>query len=290
MLKNKTAFSLIELSVVILIIGVIVSGVTQSSRMISAFRLSSARSQTQSSPVASMRNLLMWYDSTSVASFLDADAENNQPITFWYDINPTSTIKYDLTSPSTNNPKYIANCINSLPCVRFDGSNDYLINNSADISGTELTIFIVAKRIAFSIYTTTLSVSAAAVSNDFTSTSSMIVFNEGGNGTYIQTYRNGGLSGIMTHPGNGVAYVAETVFNGATNTFYLNGTAQSSVASTASFAASRFLVGSRWEASLYQWPYNGNIAEIIVFSRGLKTEERDAVESYLGKKWGITVS
>ncbi len=41
--KFKTAFSLIELSVVILIIGILVAGVTQSSRLIIQMRLATAR-------------------------------------------------------------------------------------------------------------------------------------------------------------------------------------------------------------------------------------------------------
>lgn len=45
-MKNKKAFSLIELSIVILIIGIIVAGVTQGLRLINAFRLSSAKSLT----------------------------------------------------------------------------------------------------------------------------------------------------------------------------------------------------------------------------------------------------
>ena len=36
--------------------------------------------------------------------------------------------------------------------------------------------------------------------------------------------------------------------------------------------------------------WNGDIAEIIVFNRALKTEERQAVEKYLGQKWGIKVA
>lgn len=35
---------------------------------------------------------------------------------------------------------------------------------------------------------------------------------------------------------------------------------------------------------------NGTIGEIIIFDRTLNTEERKAVESYLGKKWSIKVS
>lgn len=50
-MKNKfnKAFSLIELSIVILIIGILVAGVTSSSRLINQMRLTSARTLTQSS-------------------------------------------------------------------------------------------------------------------------------------------------------------------------------------------------------------------------------------------------
>lgn len=46
----KKAFSLIELSIVILIIGILVAGVTQSSRLINAMRIQSIRSLTINSP------------------------------------------------------------------------------------------------------------------------------------------------------------------------------------------------------------------------------------------------
>ena len=68
--KNiKKAFSLIELSIVILIIGILVAGVTQSSRLVSQFRLLSARNITQSSPVHSIKDLLIWLETTSTKSW-----------------------------------------------------------------------------------------------------------------------------------------------------------------------------------------------------------------------------
>jgi hypothetical protein len=36
--------------------------------------------------------------------------------------------------------------------------------------------------------------------------------------------------------------------------------------------------------------YIGDLAEIIMFKRSLKTEEVEAIESYLGSKYGIPVS
>jgi hypothetical protein len=36
--------------------------------------------------------------------------------------------------------------------------------------------------------------------------------------------------------------------------------------------------------------YDGNMAEILVYSRSVSDSERDALARYLGRKWGITVS
>ena len=67
--NSRLAFSLIELSVVILIIGILVLGVTQGNRMMSEAKLKSARSLTTSSPVASIEGLAVWLDSTSENAF-----------------------------------------------------------------------------------------------------------------------------------------------------------------------------------------------------------------------------
>jgi hypothetical protein len=43
--------------------------------------------------------------------------------------------------------------------------------------------------------------------------------------------------------------------------------------------------------ALYQtYYYKGDIAEIIMFSRALSDKDRQAVESYLSKKWAIKIS
>ena len=55
--RGLRAFSLIEISIVLLIIGILVAGVTQSSRLISQSKINSARAMTQSSPVSSIKIL-----------------------------------------------------------------------------------------------------------------------------------------------------------------------------------------------------------------------------------------
>jgi len=95
--KSKTAFSLIEISIVILIIGILVAGVTQSSRLIRAIRLQTARSITTSSPVASIKNLTMWYETTLEKSIDEAERQDGIEVSKWYDVNPTSVTKNDAT-------------------------------------------------------------------------------------------------------------------------------------------------------------------------------------------------
>ncbi len=91
-MKKKLAFSLIELSVVILIIGILIAGVTQGSRLIKQFKLSSASSLTRSSSISSIPNLTLWLETTldgSVTSVTNGTSpSNNDAISNWNDLNP----------------------------------------------------------------------------------------------------------------------------------------------------------------------------------------------------------
>ena len=73
-MAKKNAFSLIELSIVILIIGILVAGVTTSSRLIRAMKLISAKQLTQSSPVLTISDLLAWFEPTKEGIFGSGNA------------------------------------------------------------------------------------------------------------------------------------------------------------------------------------------------------------------------
>jgi len=131
--NNKKAFSLIELSIVILIIGILVAGITQSSRLIRQMRLSSARSITQSSPVSTIKDLIVWLESTSEKSFDDAEEENGLTVTNWYDLNPQGSFKYNAKANNVaDKPTFIENGINGLPVLSATGSQVMLINDLTD--------------------------------------------------------------------------------------------------------------------------------------------------------------
>jgi len=141
--KIKLGFSLIELSIVILVIGILVIGITKGSRIISEARLKSARSLTVSSPVASTSGLFLWLDSVSEKSFDTTIAEGDL-ISNWYDINPQSTSKINFAKSGSERPTYRSSSMNGLPSVEFGGAHN-ITSASSSFPYNNYSIFIVSK-------------------------------------------------------------------------------------------------------------------------------------------------
>lgn len=290
--KLAKAFSLIELSIVILIIGILVAGVTQSSRLVKRIRLLTAQNITNSSPVPTIKDLALWYEATLEKSFNDAEEQDLGELTMWYDNNPQATYKLNAFPPLTNNrPKFIENGINGLPSVRLAGVDDYLRVDQVGISGPQLTYFIVARRIAW-VQDSSIINGTGPSGNDWNTTESFTGFYEGGGGGMIPG-RNSGLlclAMLGSHPGNGNSFIANSIFNGSTNIAYINGTGYTPANSTGNFNITQIHIGPRIAGGNPYIYYNADIAEIIFYSRALNTEERKAVEQYLSRKWAIKIA
>jgi len=153
--NKKYAFSLIELSIVILVIGILIAGIIGAQNLIIKSRLFSTRAITKSSPVIGIKDLSLWLETTSDKSFL-SDYTNNDAIAaasgakVWLDLNNQSITKNHALStssyPHASNPAYFENGINSLPSLKFDGSYDYLnLTNTSLLNNTSYTIFVVEK-------------------------------------------------------------------------------------------------------------------------------------------------
>ncbi len=288
--KKITAFSLIELSIVLIIIGIIIAGITQSSLLISKYRLEIARRQTEDSPIASIKGVNFWLDTTSEKSFAESEAENGLVVTNWRDINPQVNEKYDANSVLTSKPTYVSNCINSLPCLSFDGVDDYIEVENLNISLTSFTLFMVIKTTP----------------------------GESGDWDYIfqtnyatSVIDDGQISLVITPAGNlqlGVSYSQDGVSRGGAANFsglnspYLmlaqektgvnflvrvNGVNKIDGDDTEENGTKNItgaIIGSSVEKSEN---FSGQIGEIIFFDRHLKSEERNEIETYLNKKWGI---
>lgn len=281
----KRAFSLIELSIVILIIGILVTGVTQSSRLITQYKLSTARSQTQSSVVPAIEGLTLWLETTSEASFLESEAVNSSLVSQWNDINPQQSTKFKVTQSTTGSkPTYTTNGLNGLPVLTFAASKVL----SQNVLGANLflrdesTIFIVQKNtsdISHSSSSTIVWSSTERVNIHATWGGRIYWDFGGGNGRLdgavtASTFYN--IPKIITFIRRANGYQEYDLNDGST---IVSATGQVGIVDIETTAQLDIGVN-----------FPGYIAEIIIYNRGLNNAERASVESYLSKKWGIKIS
>lgn len=284
-MKLSRAFSLIELSIVILIIGILVAGVTQSSRLVRQIKIQSIRNLTTNSPIPTIKDLMIWVETSLEKSFVEAEAQNNNPVSIWYDINTTTTEKNNaIASSAANYPTYIENVFNGvIPALRFDGVNDFFSFNSSAMLNSNYTVFMVEQR------------RAAGVNQFFLGGSTSGNFHIGySSSTLIRAGKYGVINSDFfdyTIPAyNSPMPRIHTFLHSSTigKKYWINGgvTPEGSSNNTSVLTFYNGVIGNT-EGVYF---YNGDIAEMIIFNRALSTEERTAIEDYLGKKYAILIS
>lgn len=310
--RGLRAFSLIEISIVLLIIGILVAGVTQSSRLIAQSKINSAKAMTQSAPVSSVKNLMLWIETTSEASFDDTEEDEGLALTNWYDINPQVSVKSSFAGTTTARPLYKNNIINGLPAVLFDGTNDFMTSaNFPNIITGASTVFIVAKlpstlasrpifskrpsaafgssapNIQLSTHATAATgwqyCDAAATATDGTTcnyTAATTSVATSGNYVVSLVYTANSATGSGTSTASGFNFFQDGVGKGY-------GATTGGTTPNLSVTASLFLGKDGTSSPAF---YNGYLGELIIFDRALKKEERQSIEAYLGKKWGIAMT
>ncbi len=296
MKKQPSAFSLIEISVVIVIIGILVAGVTQGSRLIKQMRLSSAKTQTQSSAVSSIKNIVLWLEPTMDGSVTSptngTNVDDTDIVSSWNDYNPQLSVKTNATqSTSASRPSYVSNGINNLPSIRFDGTNDNL--SITNVCTQNFTAFAVVKTAVAGTngqgYQGRPILWGDRIVNNFDGVPLAI------GGGFTKTFNgdpDSTLTGVRSVSNNNTHILVATrnMTSGARN-IYVDGVADGSDSNGAPGTtlndATTLLIGGNTINSIY---FNGSIGEVIIFDRVLKAEERKSVEAYLGKKWGVEVN
>jgi len=76
--KFRQAFSLVEISVVILIIGILITGISSGIDLYSDFRIANARNLTASSRVGRISDLALWVEANSEKSFSKSEAKDGK--------------------------------------------------------------------------------------------------------------------------------------------------------------------------------------------------------------------
>lgn len=284
-MNKKTAFSLIELSIVILIIGILVAGVTQSSRLINQMRLMSARSITLSSPVSSVKNLIAWYESVGEKSFNESEMSNGANLSVWFDSNIQSSVKLNgIQNTENNKPQYGIDEQSGLPVVKFTNQDFFdLPDGTIPFNNMPYTVIFVSRVESF-CQCGVLGSGASAYnqSNSFRY--------DPGRDYFLNYWYN--LDLFLAN----VSFVKQMqifsfTYNQATREGFVNGVSRGSVASSNRASTSNFNAIGTTQRGISTPEYLiGQIGEIIIFDRALNAEERRSIELYLGKKWAIKIS
>jgi hypothetical protein len=84
-------------------------------------------------------------------------------------------------------------------------------------------------------------------------------------------------------------FIAESIFDSANQTIFLNGTQAGTRAFTANFNIARSGIGFQAYQGVGTTSdrWDGTINEVLVYNRGLSTDDRQTVEGYLAWKWGL---
>lgn len=285
MIKFKKAFSLIELSIVILIIGIIIAGVTQSSRLIARFHLQAGRNLTESSPVSSISDIVLWVETTLESSFIGNQAQDQARVSIWYDFNLQGKKNNPSSPSSTYYPTYIESCINSLPCLRMQSS--YFTFDATKLIGVPYTVIVVEQRRSSS---GNYFIGSTAGDTD----QGLILGYRSNTAITFATYANDYDATVSAYS-TPTPVIHVFTYTGTTRTYHRNGASTTLndlgggtniAAPLAAYATG--MIGAFIPAQAIY--YNGDIGEVIIFSKSLKVEERKSIESYLSRKWRIALS
>ena len=315
----RLAFSLIELSIVILIIGILVAGVTQSSRLVRMMRLSSAVQITNSSDVNSINDIVFWLEPTKDFAFgvgtngsfdfntniyTDVDKPSDQDrIGRWNDIyiRNNSAKKSAIQNALARQPKYIVDGINGLPSVHFDSTTSQAMCMHAPFNidrgiTPNLSLFVVYRWLnTFAAYDQKLWSSdnmnwdrQAILRCCGGGTNGMISY--GGGAISIPNLNTANANQIFTHISRtNVANGSMAYINGATPVYFTESNPSVSYPALTFPGENNQSYGMSLDGNCVN---NTNIifAEFIAFDRALNTEERTTVEKYLSKKWSIKLN
>ncbi len=151
--KNKinTAFSLVEISVVIVVIGILISGISSGIDLYQEYKVTAARNYTINSKVSRIPDIGFWLDTTRLKSLQTAsgsfDPKNGDTIKNWYSINYLDT-QIQLIANQNNDsqqPIYIENGRGGLPSLGFNNSKLISIPYDAMFTTRYCEVYVIIK-------------------------------------------------------------------------------------------------------------------------------------------------
>jgi prepilin-type N-terminal cleavage/methylation domain-containing protein len=291
----KTAFSLIELSIVVLIIGILVAGITQSSRLVRAYKTTIANKLSENSPLQTTADLKVWLDAIPASVLTNSsgstDVSENEVIDFWAESQTKRSNSISSCAQAVNNtnpPTYQYSLLNGLPALRFYAINSNptrftcTLDSGINLQNTVFIVFNYQKSYdpSYQAYVLTLSNSSPAV---------YFALDGNGAGITISTYPGPVDSTYTAFNFINKSVILSRTYDPSNNSseVFINGTSMTtSTASLSGTTPNQIVIGNGGGGR----PFGGDIGEVVIFERVLKRSERQEVEEYLGQKWGIKIN
>lgn len=218
----------------------------------------------------------LWLDANQITGVADGGA-----VAAWNDTSGNARNVTQVTAakqPLYRNSNTVVTLPNGKPVLQFDGVNSVMTGSSVGTLG-DFSAFVVA------------SIATLPINNG----TAVHTWQNGSNTNVgLENFTNSGnfysvLYGGVAHNSSGTQDVANTYFqqeavrSSGTLTQYANGvTLPSTYVNTPSAATGSTWIGANNGAEFFV----GQIAELVVYSRGLTATERQQVEGYLRLKYG----
>ena len=303
-IKNSPAFSLVELSIAILVISILIAATTQGSRLFHQVQVSSGATLTESFDVNSIKDLAVWFDANDqktlkTSAFADitttsyGNIDNNNLISAWQDKNPQPSRKIEaLTVDDDSRPTYLKKGIKNMPALEFSGSQILLSASQAPISAGDDTYSLIAvwqqgdsdTNADYIMQQGIVATHTMASIHAHNSGSTQLVGFVGYGNSYYQTalHKSKPYISIIVVNNNNSNNI--TLYNSN-----LSGTigASDNGAASLNVSSAGFAIGARTNETAY---FTGKIAEILIYDRNLKASEIKSINSYLSKKYKIALN
>ena len=294
-MKKRTAFSLFELSIVAVIIGILTTGVIQGSNLIKSARINSARLLTSTSPVPQINGLVAWYETSMRNSFLESESYDTAQPTTWYDISPNSvnvqnsvSKRNTLTRTASSSAVYRSSGINKFPALQFYTGFGTVFSLSSLYQGklAQSTIFFVFRpQVVVGTTTLYLMKSYSGGTTAIGVNSNSVTLNAG----------TSAATGTSTNAANisyNKDYILAAYFNGSSSAVYVNDVTNL-IGGTTINPGTDSVDGLKIGAATIgptDTGLSGFLSEVIIYDHPLNLRERKDIMGYLSKKYRISVS
>ena len=287
--RRGKGFSLVETSIVILIIGILIAGISRGIDLYADFKIQTAQKLTINSPVSRIEDLALWLETTLEKSF-QTKMVNNSEVPQWnnispFDLNPKNAFNY-----FANKPTFLENNINGLPAIQFSNSsqNCMSVESGFDNNTENVTIFLALVMKSSNIYANGATIGRIIEKWSDTSYPYPYVLRPNFG---IAIFKNGYQAwSYFTAEKIGFPYVvsARRIKSGNLS-IWLNGVKGATDAidnETSTINNSPLYIACQGATTGGAFG-DFNVGEIIIYSRALSDVEILRVNQYLSQKWNI---